>query len=68
MVKGDQTAECAICLDEFAKNEDREIAELNCNNKHIFHLDCIKKWVETNDICPMCREPILKDDQVPPSA
>ena len=56
----DTTTSCAICLDEFDEKDEREIAELNCNNKHIFHLECIKNWSKTNDICPMCREPIIK--------
>ena len=47
-------------MDDFAEDDGREIAELNCNNKHIFHLECIKEWSAKNDICPLCREPILK--------
>ena len=34
---------CVICLEEFQKGS--EIAELNCNSKHIFHIKCIKNWV-----------------------
>jgi len=39
--------ECVICLDPFSTEDKRQIAELNCSNKHIFHLDCIKSWVES---------------------
>ena len=53
--------QCVICLDDFRENDGKKIAELNCNEKHIFHLDCLKEWIEKNDICPMCREPIIKD-------
>jgi hypothetical protein len=49
---------CAICLDNFSGDQ-KKVAELRC--QHIFHVDCLNKWVETNDICPMCRAPILKD-------
>ena len=42
--KDSATTECAICLDEFNEKDTREIAELNCSNKHIFHLQCIKEW------------------------
>ena len=34
---------CIICLEEFKKGN--EIAELNCNSKHIFHLTCLIKWL-----------------------
>jgi hypothetical protein len=47
---------CAICLDEFC--ETKLIAELKCNSKHIFHLDCLTEWVKKNDICPICRQRI----------
>ena len=32
---------CIICMDEFSEEDKREIAELNCSGKHIFHLECI---------------------------
>ena len=51
---------CAICLEKFQEDDGRLIAELNCNSKHIFHVDCLSNWIMTNDICPMCRDPILK--------
>jgi hypothetical protein len=49
---------CAICLDNFSGNS-KKVAELRCT--HIFHVVCLKKWVETNDICPMCRAPIINE-------
>ena len=49
---------CSICLEDYNEQNKDKIAELNCN--HIFHLDCLNEWIDKNDICPMCREPILK--------
>jgi len=43
--------ECSICLEIFTNDE--KIIKLNCD--HIFHLDCIKLWIENNDTCPLCR-------------
>lgn len=49
---------CAICcenLEEFDK-----VVKLNCN--HIYHQDCINKWVKEKKLdpsCPMCREYII---------
>jgi len=44
--------ECLICLETF--NENEKLIKIKCN--HIFHIDCIKKWVcyESNK-CPVCR-------------
>ena len=44
--------ECSICLFEYDKNN--KIVKLNkCN--HIFHKDCINKWIGIKNTCPMCR-------------
>ena len=43
--------ECSICFEKFVKND--EIATLPCI--HMFHKNCIKKWLETSNICPICR-------------
>lgn len=59
----DKVEECAICMMEFNKEDKSLIAELNCHEKHVFHLTCIKMWVQNNDICPMCRTPILSNQQ-----
>lgn len=55
--------QCVICLEEFKEGDGKKIAELNCNRNHIFHLECLKVWIEKNDICPMCREPIIKEEK-----
>ena len=47
---------CIICYCEFEETD--EIAELSCSAKHVFHTECIQKWLETNLICPTCREPV----------
>jgi hypothetical protein len=41
-----------------AKNNKKEIVELDCSNKHIFHKECLKQWISNpkNDNCPLCRE------------
>ena len=53
--KDGQMEECAICLEEFKTADGKQIAELNCNSKHIFHLNCLSKWAEKNNACPLCR-------------
>lgn len=53
------------CLSTFLKNADRECSicfssikakdafKLSCD--HIFHEDCINKWSNQNNSCPLCR-------------
>ena len=47
---------CAICLDDFKEGDGKQIAELSCNEKHIYHLDCLSEWVKKNENCPICRQ------------
>ena len=47
-VLGDQ---CNICIDEYKSRE--HIIELDCG--HDYHKICIKKWLNCNNNCPMCR-------------
>ena len=50
--------ECAICLDHY------EAGEIVCWAKvkgcsHIYHEDCIVRWLESHDECPLCRENLI---------
>ena len=44
---------CAVCLCEFEVGE--KVCVLPCDDGHIFHTACIKQWLETNSVCPVCR-------------
>ena len=46
---------CAICLNEFKEND--RVKMFSCE-QHIFHKDCILKWLNNNDICPLCKKSI----------
>lgn len=50
-----------ICLEDFSETDGKQVAELSCSNKHIFHVDCLKDWLVKNDTCPMCREPVVNN-------
>ncbi|VDO28560.1 unnamed protein product [Haemonchus placei] len=42
---------CTVCLCEFETGE--EVRNLRCT--HIFHVNCIDKWLVYNKKCPVCR-------------
>ena len=44
--------ECAICLNEVNQEKPEKTT---CG--HCFHPDCLDKWTEINNTCPMCRRP-----------
>ena len=49
---------CTVCFDNFV--EEDEILVLPCN--HVFHSDCIKKWLEAileDPMCPNCKLSII---------
>ena len=48
--------ECSICLEEF---EELDRVKLFSCKQHIFHKDCIIKWLLDKDICPLCKKPII---------
>jgi RING-finger-containing ubiquitin ligase len=51
---------CAICLDDFKEGEDlQQISECG----HIFHLNCLTKWIQAHKNCPYCRLKLIKSDQ-----
>ncbi|CAN6466116.1 unnamed protein product [Victoria cruziana] len=46
------TAECAICLSEFADGERVRVLP-RC--RHGFHVACVETWLSSHDSCPTCR-------------
>ena len=35
-----------------------DICELGCPDKHVYHVDCVKEWTQTNSTCPICEHNI----------
>ncbi|XP_075477191.1 putative E3 ubiquitin-protein ligase RHA4A [Primulina tabacum] len=49
---------CCVCLGEFELKE--ELLQVpSC--KHIFHIDCIRHWLQSSSTCPLCRTPVVSD-------
>lgn len=42
---------CSICLNEF--EDEQPIIKLGC--LHLFDPDCLKRWVDDNKNCPICK-------------
>ena len=51
LVEEDCPEDCPICLEKIT--EDKASLQ-GC--VHVFHLNCIKKWLERNRTCPVCRK------------
>lgn len=54
MSEDTEMPECTICLCSIEKTE--KIYKNNCN--HIFHKDCIEKWLINSGSCPNCKAQI----------
>lgn len=53
--------ECSICLEAF-ESQDNINTLHNC--QHIYHPECIKKWLIEHKNCPYCRTDVYKKDAV----
>lgn len=49
--------ECVICMEEYI---DTVAKEMPC--KHVFHGECVEKWLKINGSCPVCRYNMPVDD------
>jgi len=48
---------CAICIDDF--KDDDTVRQLRCHVKHVFHKDCIDRWLQEDGHCPICKRTVL---------
>lgn len=53
MISGED-AVCCICIANY-ENDD-ELRELPCS--HLFHRECVDKWLKINALCPLCKSEI----------
>ena len=51
---------CSICLLDF-KEETEKIIKQKTVCSHEFCKDCLDKWLEINNTCPICRQ-VLKNE------
>ncbi|KAH1119308.1 hypothetical protein AAZX31_17G191600 [Glycine max] len=49
-----EDAVCCICLAKYENND--ELRELPCS--HLFHKDCVDKWLKINALCPLCKSDV----------
>jgi len=58
--------ECGICLERLYNYDQgnllRPVISVHC--QHQFHVDCLKKWVDTSDQprCPLCKAALSQND------
>lgn len=65
-----EARDCPICFEQFANNS--EVVQLKCNDNHIFHYECMEKYLislerrearagesRVGRPCPLCREEIV---------
>jgi len=50
--------ECIICFDKLAVGD--SALRIPCG--HLFHEDCVRKWLEGSNQCPVCRYELPTDD------
>ncbi|KAK5818092.1 probable E3 ubiquitin-protein ligase XERICO [Gossypium arboreum] len=52
--------DCRVCLTQFEPKS--EINHLSCG--HLFHKVCLEKWLDYwNITCPLCRTPLLTEEE-----
>nr|CAB3265627.1 E3 ubiquitin-protein ligase RNF139-like [Phallusia mammillata] len=53
---------CSICYQNFSEAMDHgEVRITEC--KHLFHGECLRKWLYIQDTCPMCHQKIFAEDK-----
>ncbi|CAF1146179.1 unnamed protein product [Adineta ricciae] len=59
----DEENKCGVCLDLFETNQ--TLRRFPC--RHVYHKECADRWLQENNVCPICREPPVKIQSAPNS-
>lgn len=54
-IKSPENLECSICYNKYILDD---ACQLSCN--HIYHKQCIFRWLENAKTCPLCRRQIIQ--------
>lgn len=54
----EENDECTICFDKMSVGD----AAMRIPCGHLFHEDCVRKWLESSNMCPVCRYELPTDD------
>ncbi|CAN0841295.1 ERAD-associated E3 ubiquitin-protein ligase HRD1B [Linum grandiflorum] len=65
----DPKLECSVCLESFIIHSNDDVEDYSVGStpakklvcSHVFHEDCIRRWLAVQASCPMCRLPIPED-------
>lgn len=49
---------CVICMRHFASTTTRLFVK-RAKCAHVYHADCLNRWLEKHTTCPMCRFPLF---------
>ena len=55
LARADHT--CIICREDMPEGSHSK--KLDCN--HVFHMKCLRSWLERQQNCPVCRSPVVAD-------
>ncbi|CAH8367134.1 unnamed protein product [Eruca vesicaria subsp. sativa] len=47
---------CAVCLEDMSEEESEQALCQPPDCAHVFHEDCLIKWLNRHDSCPLCRQ------------
>ena len=54
---------CPICLGSYDENSDSTPLRKVKNCGHIMHQSCLQTWLSSKSSCPLCKVPIVGDDE-----
>lgn len=55
-----ENTQCSICRANF---ENGDIIRKICSCNHTFHQECVDKWFEDKDTCPVCRTKLQPEEE-----